>query len=232
MKIIKIIASIIGVLALVFGVLFLIYNKPIPKGIKGDEADALANKMLEAINYNAYQKTHFLEWSFNGGKHTYKWNKKNGTVLVKWDSYTVDLNLSDTALSIVTKENAEVSAKEAREARNTAWNYFNNDSFWLVAPFKVFDKGTERKVVTLDNEDKALLISYSQGGSTPGDSYLWKLNSKGFPESYKMWVNILPIGGVEASWDSWKKMESGIFLPTSHKIGPIKLDMGTVKAYN
>ncbi|MDT0607679.1 hypothetical protein [Croceitalea rosinachiae] len=113
-----------------------------------------------------------------------------------------------------------------------ALKYFNNDSFWLVAPYKVFDKGTERSIVDLEDGSKGLLVTYTSGGDTPGDSYLWILNENGFPNSYKMWVSTIPIGGIEASWDDWVVVESGAFLPKSHEFGPIKLEMGQVKGYN
>jgi hypothetical protein len=61
---------------------------------------------------------------------------------------------------------------------------------------------------------------------------LWKLQPNGFPISYQMWVKIIPIGGLEATWDEWKVMENGLYLPSSHNIGPVPLDMGEVRAYN
>lgn len=235
-KILKIILKIFGGLLLfglvTFGILYLIYNQPLPEGGTGPEADALAKKMLKAINNEAYKETRFLEWSFAAGTHTYKWDKASGIVTVQWDDYTVDLNLSDTAKSIPSKKDSELTAKESRDLYHKAWDYFNNDSFWLVAPFKVFDEGTERKVVALEDGSEGLLVTYKSGGSTPGDSYLWKLNANGFPESYQMWVRIIPIGGLEATWDDWQVMESGVFLPTAHQLGPITVSMGKVRAYN
>ena len=76
------------------------------------------------------------------------------------------------------------------------------------------------------------MVTYTRGGSTPGDSYLWKLQPNGFPESFKMWVQIIPIGGLEATWDDWQLVESGAFLPKSHQLGPLTIDMGAVKGYN
>lgn len=235
-KPLKILLKILGVLLLLglitFGTSYAIYNKPLPEGKTGPEADALAQKMLKAINHEAYQNTRFLEWSFVGGAHEYKWDKARGRVKVKWDNYTVDLNLNDTSKSMVSKENSNLTAKKSRDVWHTAWDYFNNDSFWLVAPFKVFNEDTERSIIKLEDGSEGLLVTYTSGGSTPGDSYLWKLNSNGFPESYQMWVKIIPIGGIEATWDEWQVMESGVFLPTSHKLGPMTLDMGKVRAYN
>ena len=221
---------VLGLIA--FGIMYALYNKALPEGQSGHEAEELAQKMLKAINNKAYQNTRFLEWSFKGGAHKYKWDKLKGRVEVIWDDHVVNINLNDISGSFVTKENSTLTAKEARALYNKAWDYFNNDSFWLVAPFKVFDEGTERSVVQFDEGSKGLLVTYTNGGSTPGDSYLWKLNSNGFPESFQMWVQIIPIGGIEATWDDWQVMESGAFLPKTHKLGPMTIDMGKVKAYN
>jgi hypothetical protein len=38
-------------------------------------------------------------------------------------------------------------------------DYFNNDSFWLIAPFKLRDAGTTRSIVMQDNQ--ALMITYA-----------------------------------------------------------------------
>lgn len=228
----KVIAGLTGLLLITFAVLYLAYNEPLPAGKEGPDADALAEKMLKSINTVAYKNTRYIEWSFMDGAHQYKWDKKNGKVEVKWSDYIVNLNLNDTSRSIVSQKNQQLSAKESRDLIITAWNYFNNDSFWLVAPFKIFDKGTTRSIVTLEDGSSALLVSYTSGGSTPGDSYLWKLLPNGFPQSCQMWVNIIPIGGLEATWDDWKIMENGLALPASHKLGPMTLDIGKMRAYN
>ena len=86
--------------------------------------------------------------------------------------------------------------------------------------------------MTQENGDKALLITYSSGGTTPGDSYLWILDENAKPIGYQMWVSIIPIGGLYASWDNWEIMESGIPLPTLHTILVMDLDLENVKAWN
>lgn len=236
MKIFKIVLKIIGVvislLLIISLICYFIFNKPLPKGNNPEQADILAQKMLTAINYEAYTNTKFIEWSFVNESHKYKWDKQNGLVEVKWEDYKVNLNLSDSDNSTVFENDTPVIGNTKNKQIKKAQDYFNNDSFWLVAPFKVFDPGTTRSIVTLENGSEALLVTYRSGGTTPGDSYLWKLQPNGFPISYQMWVNIIPIGGIEASWDEWQVMDNGIFLPSKHALGPITLDMGKVKAYN
>ncbi|MBM1107241.1 hypothetical protein JQC67_13890 [Aurantibacter crassamenti] len=231
-KLLKIASVLLGLIFIGFLAVYLIYNQPLPQSEQGVHADVLAEKMLTAINYDLYQQTRFLEWSFAGGKHNYKWDKENGEVLVKWEDIEVILNLNKTSKSTATKNGKPLNNEQSVETVDTALDYFNNDSYWLVAPFKIFDKGTTRSIVKLEDGSDGLLITYSTGGSTPGDSYLWKLNANGFPESYKMWVKIIPIGGLEATWNDWKKMENGLLLPVRHKIDKMTLDMGEVKAYN
>ncbi|RKR13178.1 hypothetical protein CLV91_1893 [Maribacter vaceletii] len=227
----KIFSYILVFFLLGIGIIYVFYNESVPTGQEGNKADALAKKMTQAIGGEKYANTNFLEWSFANGSHRYKWNKSMGLVTVKWDDYTAKLNLNNNSLGTITKENTKLTTKEKKELLQNALDYFNNDSFWLVAPFKVFDKGTKREIVTLENGEEALLVSYTIGGSTPGDSYLWLLQPNGTPKSYKMWVSIIPVGGIKASWEGWKRMKSGILLPSKHKIGPITLDMGTIKAY-
>ncbi|MEO9893835.1 hypothetical protein [Aurantibacter sp.] len=231
-RLLKITGVILSIIFIGLLVAYFMYNQPLPDSNNPEGADKLAEQMLTTINNDIYIKTRFLEWSFAGGKHTYKWDKENGRVLVSWDDYAVNLNLNNPSKSTATNKGITLLSNHLDDSIKKAQDYFNNDSFWLLAPFKVFDKGTNRSIVLLDDGSEGLMVTYSSGGTTPGDSYLWKLNSNGFPESFQMWVKIIPIGGLRATWDDWKVMENGLFLPASHKIGSMTLDMGNVKAYN
>jgi len=216
-------------LVAVFAIFYFTYNEPLPKGEQGKQADELASKMLKELAYEAYKKTEVLEWTFKG-KHHYKWYKQENIVIVSWKQNKVILNTKESDKSeVYIADEKVVNSKILKQARD----FFNNDSFWLVAPYKVFDVGTERRIVKYNDKD-ALLITYASGGTTPGDSYLWILDKNYMPTSFKMWVKIIPIGGLSATWSDWKTTKSGIKLPTKHILSlfGLEISMGTVKAKN
>ncbi|MEN1783814.1 MAG: hypothetical protein AAGF77_01635 [Bacteroidota bacterium] len=221
-----------GVCIAILITLLLWLHEPLPKGKAGTEAEALALKMLNALQYEKYLQTRYLEWSYQNGRNHYVWDKAKGKCKVTWSRYQVDLDLMDTKNSKATEEGKVLSGKQLDKAVTKAQAFFNNDSFWLVAPYKVMDEGTSRSLVPLENGQQGLLVTYNQGGTTPGDSYLWLLNKEAMPTAYKMWVKILPIGGIPASWEDWQVMESGVLLPEGHHLGPLYLSMGDIKGYN
>lgn len=231
-KILKVLGIIIVILIISFVAVYAIYNEKLPEGRPGADADALAQKMLSTLNYDKFKQTKFLEWSFQGGAHLYKWDKEKQNVAVSWDTYLVNLDLIAPESSLAFENGERLMDIESEAIIEKAIGYFNNDSFWLVAPYKVFDAGVTRSIVPLADGTDGLLVTYTKGGSTPGDSYLWMLQPNGFPKSFKMWVSIIPVGGIEVTWDDWAVMESGAFLPKSHEMGPVKLMMGDIRGYN
>lgn len=202
---------------LFFGFVYFRYNEDLPVGIGGPQAEALAQSMLESLDYEAYKNTNYLEWTFKN-RHHYKWQKNEGKCVVQWKDYKVDLDLNNPSESNAYVHSFKVDGDQAQELIEDATTFFNNDSFWLVAPYKVFDTGSQRSIVETETGDDALLITYTTGGSTPGDSYLWYLDKTNKPTKFRMWVDILPIGGLEASWTDWTTTESGAQLPTFHEL--------------
>lgn len=213
---------------LLFGFLYLKYNEDLPNGKQGIEADKLATRMLNVLNYNAYKTTDYLEWTFMG-KHHYKWFKSERKCDVYWSDFKVSLDFNNRNNSKVFVAAQEYNGIEKQDYIKKAETYFNNDSFWLVAPYKVFDKGVERRLVKTEANTEALLITYTTGGTTPGDSYLWHFDDTGKPKSFQMWTQILPINGLKASWNKWTTTESGAQLPTFHKLLILSIEIGDPK---
>ncbi len=213
-------------LGTLIGLLFIgvnLISEQLPQGQTGPAAEALADKMLASLNLEAYEQLDTLSWTFPRGHH-FIWDKKANIVNVIWEEYEVTFS-PETMEGKATKDAQLLSGTEKEEAIREAWEYFANDSFWLVAPYKVRDPGTTRTLVNTEEGD-ALLVTYSSGGVTPGDSYLWMLDDNGRPIAWKMWVNIIPIGGLRFSWDNWKSYE-GAWFATDHK-GLISLNLSNI----
>jgi hypothetical protein len=231
-KTVKIVTGIVVFLTLpsllFIGYLYFRYHEELPVGTHPEQADVLANKMLDALDYDAYKNTNYIEWMFKSRRY-YKWKKSKQTCLVHWKDYKVDLNLKDYTLSKAYIHGFAVDGEIGNDLIEKAINYFNNDSFWLVAPYKVFDNGTKRSIVKLGDGSEGLMVTYTSGGSTPGDSYLWHLDKTGKPTHFQIWASSLPIDGLEATWTDWVTTETGAQLPTLHKLLFFGIELSDVK---
>lgn len=203
------------IIATVVVIIGLVISKPLPEGESGARAEALADSMLLALNKPAYDSIRVLSWSYPKGHH-FIWNKQENEVNVRWDAYEVVF--SPANLTGISRLNGKVlSGKAHEEAVHKAWTFFANDSFWLVAPFKIRDPGTLRYIVETERGD-ALLVTYTSGGVTPGDSYLWFLDESYRPVAWQLWVEMLPVNGLEFSWQGWTQ-QKGAWFALVHK-GP------------
>lgn len=218
----KVFLYISAIILLVIASGYFILNEKLPTGENPAKADELANKMLKSLNKSAWDSTNVVVWTFKGG-HQFVWDKKKQLVQVKWDKNDVLLNLKEWNKGKAFSDGKEVTDEQLDVLRGKAWSFFCNDSFWLIAPYKVFDEDVSRKIVKNKDGSEALLVSYASGGVTPGDSYLWFLDKNATPTAYKMWVKIIPIGGVSATWEDWKTTETGAIIAQSHKLGPLNI---------
>ena len=217
----------LGLILLVVGTL-LVLNERKPVGLQGPEADDLASKMMLAVNKEAWDTTRIVTWTFRG-EHDYLWDKGRDLVEVVWGDMKVLLHTT-TITGKAWKNGEELTGKKADKAMQKAWSFFCNDSFWLNPVVKAFDPGTSRSLVDLGEEGTGLMVSYDSGGVTPGDSYLWILNENGVPKAWKMWVKIIPVGGVKATWDNWIELNGGAKVATTHMLSIGELELTNIKA--
>lgn len=189
-----------------------------PKGKSGIAADALALKIEDALGKSDFDDLRFIRWNFMDA-HSYIWDKNENKCIVGFDDTEVLLDLNDyKAKSIILSDGNLYTSEQKPDITENAYAYFCNDSFWLIAPFKFFDKGAERYLVK-QNEKSKLLVQFSNGGVTPGDAYLWTLDDTNKPERVHMWTSNLPIEGMQFCWDDYKsfKNNGNLKIALSHK---------------
>lgn len=202
---------------LIIGVLvYLFVDESVPVGTRGQEAEQLADEMLEALNKPGFDTIAMISFTYPGG-HRYEWNKAENKVSVRWEENEVFLDLN--------KSTEEFSTLEYE-----GYEYFLNDSFWLIAPFKVRDNGVIRSTVKVD-DGRGLLVTYTTGGVTPGDSYLWILDERGFPKAWKLWTSNVPLGGLKIGWGGWVEKQ-GVWFSTFHPSMVIDLEITGLEVGN
>jgi len=148
------------------------------------------------------------------------WDRGRGLARVEWNGRRVLLDVH-TQKGRAWKDGVELPDGAAKDkAIGNAYALWINDTFWLNPVVKAFDDGTSRALSSVDGK-RALLVSYASGGLTPGDRYLWIVGDDGRPMAWRIWVKILPVGGIQFTWEGWTKLATGAWVATSHKVGPI-----------
>jgi len=200
-------------------------SESLPDARSGPEAEALADRMLSAVNKEAWDSLGYIQWSFMDRAH-YVWDKKDHKVQVKWEE--TEVLLDPNKIEGAAWENGE-RVEDPTSYLEEAFERFCNDAFWMNAFVKVRDPGTSRGIVEQDGR-QGLLVTYQSGGVTPGDSYLWWLDETGRPESFQMWVSIVPVGGMEFSFEDWDTLYNGALVAQQHKNAVMNVEIKNIQA--
>lgn len=223
----KVLLGVVATATLALVVTFFVVDEPRPEGRGGPDAEASAEALTArveaAVDVDAWARTGAVAWTF-AGRHEHLWDRTRELARVRWDDTEALLDLSDLERGIASRGGRLLDGDEAREVLEQAYAFWINDAFWLNPLAKLRDEGVRREVVTLDEGGQGLLVTYGSGGLTPGDAYLWILDANGRPRAWRMWVSIVPVGGVETSWEGWQRLETGAWISTRHE-GPLGLDL-------
>lgn len=217
----------LGLGLLTLGGLIAWKSQPRPELVEGPEAEALAQTLLGAVDAGAWARTGAVAWTFSG-RNTHLWDRERHLARVRWgeSEALVDLN---TQRGVALHGGEPLTGRAGERAVARAYAAWVNDAFWLAAPTKVLDPGTLRGVQTLPDGQRRLAVWYTSGGLTPGDLYVWHLDPQGRPTAWGLWVSILPIGGQEATWEGWTQLETGAWVSTLHRLGPLTVELTGVR---
>lgn len=224
--------TLLGVVLMLAGFGLALASSPrpqVPAGVEASaEADALAEQMLRSVNAEAWDRTGAVAWTF-AGRNEHLWDRERHLARVRWGETEalVDLN---TQAGVASAGGRPLEGRAAERAVAQAYAAWVNDSFWLNAVTKAFDPGTQRGIQTLPDGSRRLVVGYTGGGLTPGDLYAWHLSPSGRPSAWSMWVSVLPIGGLEATWEGWTQLPTGAWVATAHQLGPLRVELGGLRA--
>lgn len=204
-----------ALLLLTLALLLLVEREPRPQGQAGPEAEARVARIEAAIDLPAWKRTGAVAWTFSG-RHEHLWDRKRGLARVRWSGYEVLVDLARQS-GRAWQAGRRVTEPEQNAALvKRAYAYWCNDSFWLNPLAKLRDPGTTREALMVGSA-QGLVVRYASGGVTPGDTYLWVLGPDDLPTRWKMWVSIVPIGGLDATWEEWTTLATGARVATLHR---------------
>ena len=165
-----------------------------------------------------------MRWTFRGARE-HLWDRSRGLVQVRWKHNEVLLRTADKHGLALVSGKAQSGVVRAALLRK-AYRMWINDSFWLNPLRTLRDRGVRRSMARDEGGKRGLLVRYGSGGVTPGDAYLWFIDkTSGLPTAFRMWVGILPVGGLRVSWSGWQTLASGARVATHHEAGPLSLDL-------
>jgi len=165
------------------------YRRPSTESERA-EGDALAQKMQDALGGRAaWDAVAFVDFSFiatfagfEAANRRHQWDKSRALLVTTTGEgkERVALDLWDKGGFATDDEGRALTGDALADRLEDAWAHFINDSYWLCAPFKVFDDGAVRAAV-----DGKLRITFEKEvGLTPGDAYLYTLDDKGRPTQW------------------------------------------------
>ncbi|WP_264619798.1 hypothetical protein [Flavobacterium sp. 7A] len=159
-----------------------------------------------------YNNTKFIQWDF--GKRKLFWNKWTGDVRVEnpEDNQTIFVNVNTLKGKVY--ENGELvnDDKKATALLKKAKNWWINDSYWLVMPWKLQDPGVKLKYLKTEqlpdgHTADVLEMSFSAVGVTPENKYWVYVDQK--EQLIKQWSYFKSFGDTEPKftlmWDNYQK---------------------------
>jgi hypothetical protein len=188
-------------------------------GRAADESSgtALAEAVWEASGGENWSNVKTIDFTFaveKDGKTVasveHHWDLGAQTDRVKWKGKDVTANL------------AEPGSDEDAKAAYARWV---NDSYWLLAPLKLKDKGTNvsaQGTKEIDGAKRELLhLSFGKVGLTPNDQYLLYIDPR--TRLVSSW-DYMPEPGksMHATWEDYQK-SGGLTLATDHQMGEARI---------
>jgi hypothetical protein len=140
------------------------------------KAVAIADRVMREMGgYDAWKNTRYLAWSFFGGQYQI-WDKQTGDFHWEKDSLVANYNLG-TQKGQVYSKGQDISATPAgQEVLAKLTPIWNNNSWWLLMPFKLKDSGVtltykgSTKTMAGQPAD-ALQLTFKNVGTTPENRY-------------------------------------------------------------
>ncbi|NBB84940.1 MAG: hypothetical protein GVY12_01795 [Bacteroidetes bacterium] len=167
-----------------------------------DAADSLAMRTYEAIGGpEAWQRLPGLRFDFaieRGGERTlvakHLWNRETGDYRLERtteDGMEVILFNVDTQEGSTYRDGEALGDEATADALEAAYQRYINDTYWMMAPAKLFDAGVNRSVAadSASADYDVLHLTFGDVGLTPDDRYWLYISTE--TDRVERWAFIL-----------------------------------------
>ncbi|MDQ3197658.1 MAG: hypothetical protein M3Q46_00480 [Verrucomicrobiota bacterium] len=213
-----------SIIALALGALCSLPLVSIQAAENNGDAAALADAVWKASGGEIWDKVKSIDFTFTVEKEgktvasaEHHWEVPTWSDSVKWKGKDVLVNLANPG--------TEEDSKEA-------YARWVNDSYWLLAPLKLKDRGINLTAEGTKEiggaERKVLRLSFGEVGLTPKDQYLLYIDPK--TNLVSSW-DYMPEPGksMHATWTDYQK-SGGLTLATDHQMdGGIRIRIKDLK---
>jgi hypothetical protein len=194
-------------------------SSPPPEGEEGALAEALAARVEAALDIPAWRKIPAV--GFTRGERRHLWDRSRGLDRLTYgegaEAVEVLLDLG-TRRGVALRGGRRVGGEEAAELLEDAYKRWVGDSFWLNPLAKLREPGVSRRASP--EVPDSLVVHFSSGGLTPGDTYRFHLGPDGKPDFFELWVSVIPLKGLKASFEGWRRLPGGAWVAEHHDFLP------------
>ena len=193
-----------------------------------DKGQQLATDLWKASGGEDWAKVKEVHFTFvveNEGKPLFSaqhvWNVPAGTDEVKWK----DKQGKDHQVT------ANLAAPASDGEEKTAYARWVNDSYWLLAPLKIRDRGVKVEAGGPKELNgviyETLRLSFDQVGLTPTDHYVFYLDP--LTKLPHAWDYVPKSGeGMQATWEKYQTF-GGLNLATEHNFNGKTIRLADIK---
>lgn len=141
-------------------------------------AITIADSVMQAMGgREAWNNTRYLSWNFFDVRQHY-WDKYSGEIRIESlrNDFIALINLNDLS-GRIQKNGEEVTNSDSLKFYiERAKNFWNNDAYWLIMPYKLKDSGVTLKYMGEDSLENAgdahlLQLTFEDVGTTPDNKY-------------------------------------------------------------
>ncbi len=199
------------------------------------KADAIGHELIDALGgQSAWEKARQFQFDFVVERE----GKRVASFSHVWDRYTGDYRLTGTEktgapyvvyFNVNTRQGRALLNGKPAEGEalanllTTAYGRFINDTYWLLAPWKIFDPGVHRayegeKPCPEGGTCDVLKLSFENVGLTPRDLYwLYVTHDERRVVQWQYVLNGTQDEPTTALWKHWQKF-SGVSLSLEKEI--------------